>query len=136
MKENKPDVVFLVYNDHATNFSLERDPTFAIGTAAEYQPADEGWGPRPVPWSSAIRAGLAHRAVGDPAGLRPHHRQRDGCGPRPDGAAEPDVRQQPGAWPCPVIPFHVNVVQYPVPGRAASSWGRPSAAPSRATTSR
>jgi Catalytic LigB subunit of aromatic ring-opening dioxygenase len=49
MKDNKPDVVFLVFNDHATAFSLEMIPTFAIGTAAEYQPADEGWGPRPVP---------------------------------------------------------------------------------------
>ena len=48
-KENKPDVVFLVFNDHATAFSLEMIPTFAIGTAAEFQPADEGWGPRPVP---------------------------------------------------------------------------------------
>jgi protocatechuate 4,5-dioxygenase beta chain len=44
-----PDVIFLVYNDHATAFSLEMIPTFAIGTAAEYTPADEGWGPRPVP---------------------------------------------------------------------------------------
>ena len=43
MKENKPDVIFLVYNDHATAFSLEMIPTFAIGTAA-FQPADEGWG--------------------------------------------------------------------------------------------
>jgi protocatechuate 4,5-dioxygenase beta chain len=49
MKDNKPDVIFLVYNDHATAFSLEMIPTFAIGTAAQYQPADEGWGPRPVP---------------------------------------------------------------------------------------
>ncbi len=49
MKDNKPDVVFLVYNDHATAFSLEMIPTFAIGTAAKFQPADEGWGPRPVP---------------------------------------------------------------------------------------
>jgi protocatechuate 4,5-dioxygenase beta chain len=24
-------------------------PTFAIGCAAEFKPADEGWGPRPVP---------------------------------------------------------------------------------------
>src|ERR1700755_2366115 len=48
-KEQKPDVVFLVFNDHATAFSLEMIPTFAIGTAAEYAPADEGWGPRPVP---------------------------------------------------------------------------------------
>ena len=49
MKDHKPDVIFLVYNDHATAFSLDLIPTFAIGTAAEYQPADEGWGPRPVP---------------------------------------------------------------------------------------
>ena len=45
LKENKPDVILLVYNDHATAFSLDMIPTFAIGTAAEYQPADEGWGP-------------------------------------------------------------------------------------------
>jgi protocatechuate 4,5-dioxygenase beta chain len=40
MKDNKPDVIFLVFNDHATAFSLDMIPTFAIGTAAEYQPAD------------------------------------------------------------------------------------------------
>src|SRR5215831_12441231 len=49
MKDHKPDVIFLVFNDHATAFSLEMIPTFAIGTAAEFNPADEGWGPRPVP---------------------------------------------------------------------------------------
>ena len=45
----KPDVVILVFNDHATSFSLTMVPTFAIGCAESYQPADEGWGPRPVP---------------------------------------------------------------------------------------
>jgi protocatechuate 4,5-dioxygenase beta chain len=49
LKDNTPDVIFLVYNDHATAFSLAMIPTFAIGTAASYAPADEGWGPRPVP---------------------------------------------------------------------------------------
>ncbi len=49
MKDNRPDVIFLVYNDHATAFSLEMIPTFAIGCAAEFKPADEGWGARPVP---------------------------------------------------------------------------------------
>ena len=49
MQAHRPDVIFLVYNDHATAFSLDMIPTFAIGTAAEFQPADEGWGPRPVP---------------------------------------------------------------------------------------
>ena len=49
MKDHKPDVIFLVYNDHATAFSLDLIPTFAIGTAAQFQPADEGLGPAPVP---------------------------------------------------------------------------------------
>jgi protocatechuate 4,5-dioxygenase beta chain len=49
MKDNKPDVIFLVYNDHATAFSLDMIPTFAIGTAASFTPADEGYGARPVP---------------------------------------------------------------------------------------
>ena len=49
MAEQKPDVVILVYNDHASAFSLDLVPTFALGTGASYKPADEGWGPRPVP---------------------------------------------------------------------------------------
>jgi gallate dioxygenase len=49
MQENTPDVVVLIYNDHGTAFGLDVIPTFAIGTAAEFAPADEGWGPRPVP---------------------------------------------------------------------------------------
>jgi protocatechuate 4,5-dioxygenase beta chain len=35
MQDNRPDAIFLVYNDHATAFSLDFIPTFAIGTAAE-----------------------------------------------------------------------------------------------------
>ena len=48
MAEEKPDVAHL-YNDHASTFSVELFPTFALGCAAEFPPADEGWGPRPVP---------------------------------------------------------------------------------------
>lgn len=40
LKDNTPDVIFLVYNDHATAFSLDMIPTFAIGCAAEFTPAD------------------------------------------------------------------------------------------------
>jgi protocatechuate 4,5-dioxygenase beta chain len=40
------------------------------------------------------------------------------------------------AWPCPVIPFAVNVVQYPVPSgrRCFATWARPSARRWRAST--
>ena len=49
MKTHKPDVIFAVYNDHATAFSLAMIPTFAIMTGPEFNPADEGYGARPVP---------------------------------------------------------------------------------------
>ena len=55
MAETKPDVVILVYNDHASAFSLEIIPTFALGCAAEFPIADEGWGP-PSGRRSARRA--------------------------------------------------------------------------------
>ena len=42
-------VIFLVYNDHCTAFDARCIPTFALGCGAEFQPADEGGGPRPVP---------------------------------------------------------------------------------------
>src|SRR5258706_1910516 len=49
IREAKPDVILLVYNDHASAFSLEVIPTFALGCAAVFPIADECWAPRPVP---------------------------------------------------------------------------------------
>src|ERR1700753_4326298 len=49
MAEINPDIVIEVYNDHGTAFSLQYIPTFSLGVAEEFPPADEGWGPRRVP---------------------------------------------------------------------------------------
>jgi len=40
----RPDIAVVFYNDHGLNFFLDKMPTFAIGAAAQYQNADEGWG--------------------------------------------------------------------------------------------
>jgi len=40
----QPDTAVVIYNDHGLNFFLDKMPTFAIGAAAEYRNADEGWG--------------------------------------------------------------------------------------------
>jgi len=45
----QPDVAVIIYNDHGLNFFLDTMPTFAIGAAAEYQNADEGWGLKTLP---------------------------------------------------------------------------------------
>src|SRR6185295_20405164 len=44
LEEMKPDVAVTIYNDHGLNFFLDKMPAFAIGAAAEYRNADEGWG--------------------------------------------------------------------------------------------
>lgn len=40
----KPDIVVSCFNDHGLNFFLDKQPTFAIGTAPEFVSEDEGWG--------------------------------------------------------------------------------------------
>ncbi len=49
MQEVKPDIVIVFYNDHGLEMFLDKKPTFAIGTAAQYENADEGWGIKPIP---------------------------------------------------------------------------------------
>ncbi len=129
LRENKPDVIFLVYNDHATAFSLDLIPTFAIGTAAQYQPADEGWGPRPVPTVMGhpdLAAHIAQSVIQDDFDLTIVNKMDVDHGltvPLSLMCGQQDKAS--GAWPCPVIPFAVNVVQYPVPsGRRCFNLGR------------
>ena len=119
MKDNKPDVIFLVYNDHATAFSLDIIPTFAIGTAAQFQPADEGWGPRPVPVVKGhpdLASHIAQSVIQQDFDLTIVNKMDVDHGltvPLSLMCGQPPVDQF--EWPCPVIPFAVNVVQYPVP---------------------
>ena len=125
LKDHKPDVVFLVFNDHATAFSLEMIPTFAIGTAAQYQPADEGWGPRPVPvvqGHPALASHIAQSVIQDDFDLTIVNKMDVDHGLTVPLSL---MCGQPAAWPCPVIPFAVNVVQYPVPsGRRCYQLGQ------------
>jgi protocatechuate 4,5-dioxygenase beta chain len=115
LREQRPDVIFLVYNDHATAFSLELIPTFAIGTAAEFAVADEGWGPRPVPkviGHPELASHIAQSVIQDDFDLTIVNRMDVDHGLTVPLSL---MCGQPAAWPCPVIPFAVNVVQYPVP---------------------
>ena len=115
MQDNLPDVIFLVYNDHATSFDLGVIPTFAIGTAAEFEPADEGYGPRPVPKVHGhpdLAAHIAQSVIQQDFDLTLVNNLKVD-----HGLTVPLTLLfgQPENWPCKVIPFHVNVVQYPVP---------------------
>jgi protocatechuate 4,5-dioxygenase beta chain len=111
----KPDVVILVYNDHASAFSLELIPTFALGCAAAFPPADEGWGPRPVPTVEGypeLAWHMAQSLILDEFDITIVNEM-----PVDHGLTVPMslLFGEPAAWPVKVIPLAVNVVQYPPP---------------------
>jgi protocatechuate 4,5-dioxygenase, beta chain len=115
IKELDPDVVILVYNDHATAFSLELIPTFALGCAADYAIADEGWGPRAVPpvvGHPELAWHIAQSVILDEFDLTLVNKMEVDHGLTVPLSL---MFGQPDAWPCPVVPLCVNVVQYPPP---------------------
>tara|TARA_R110000772_G_scaffold246283_1_gene359951 strand:- start:1469 stop:2308 length:840 start_codon:yes stop_codon:yes gene_type:complete len=113
--KEKPDVIFLIYNDHASAFSLDMIPTFAIGVGESYAPADEGWGPRPVPRVEGhpdLAWHMAQSIIQDDFDLTMVNTMDVDHGLTVPLSLMFGQAEQ---WPCKVIPFAVNVVQYPVP---------------------
>jgi len=125
IKEAKPDVVILVYNDHASAFSLDIVPTFAIGCASSFNIADEGWGPRPVPvveGHPALATHIAHSVIQQDFDLTIVNKMDVDHGLTVPLSL---LFGQPDAWPVKVIPVAVNVVLYPVPsGRRCYALGQ------------
>lgn len=113
--ELEPDVAIVVYNDHASAFSMEIIPTFAIGVAPKYLPADEGYGPRAVPpldGAPELAWHLAESLILDEFDMTI-------CNELPvdHGLTVPlsVVFGQPKRWPVSVIPVAINMIQYPPP---------------------
>jgi protocatechuate 4,5-dioxygenase, beta chain len=113
--QNLPDVIVLVYNDHASAFDMKIIPTFALGCGETYAPADEGWGPREVPdveghpdlaWHMAQSLILDEFDMTIINEMDVDH-----------GLTVPLTMLfgAPDNWPCKVIPLAVNVVTYPPP---------------------
>jgi protocatechuate 4,5-dioxygenase, beta chain len=118
LRKVKPDVAVVVYNDHGLNFFLDKMPTFAIGAAAEYRNADEGWGIPTLPpfkgdpdlsWH-IIESVVAEEF--DPVTCQEMLVDHGFTLPMklfwPDDAV----------WPVRVVPVSVNTVQHPLPSPA------------------
>lgn len=115
MAETKPDVCFVVFNDHGCAISPDIVPTFALGCAVEFPPADEGFGPRPVPVVQGYPEFAAH--IGQEVILEGFDLTLMNTMAVDHGLTVPLSLMfgQPNAWPCPIIPLAVNVTQYPYP---------------------
>ena len=115
LADRNPDVLIVIYNDHGSALSLETVPTFTIGVAPSYLPADEGRGRRPVPTfpgEPELSWDIVDSLV--PEGFDLTVCQRLDVD---HGLSEPlvtlfgDVEE----WPVRIVPIAVNVVQQPTP---------------------
>lgn len=115
IEQKKPDVLFLIYNDHVTSFFFDHYSAFALGIDDRYEVADEGSGQRDLP---AIKG---HAALAQHVGACFVADEFDmsffqdkyldhGCF-SPLSMLMP---HQPD-WPVPIVPLQVGVLQLPIP---------------------
>jgi len=115
LEDNKPDVLFFIYNDHVTSFFFDHYSAFTLGIGEEYRTADEGGGPRQLPPIKG-HMGLAHHIgkalVADEFDLSTFQDK-----PMDHGFFSPLSMLTPHdpEWPAKVVPLQIGVLQFPIP---------------------
>lgn len=134
LKDVKPDIAVIIYNDHGLNFFLDKMPTFAVGAAPQYKNADEGWGiPVMPPFDGDLDLSwhLIESLIADDFDLTTCQEMLvDHAFTLPMAVLWPEQ----GKWPVRTVPVCVNTVQFPLPsvkrcfslgqaiGKAIESW--------------
>jgi protocatechuate 4,5-dioxygenase beta chain len=115
LREVRPDVAVVIYNDHGLNFFLDAMPAFAIGAAREYANADEGWGlpvVRSFPGEPDLSWHLIQSLIDDEFDVTSCQRMLvDHAFTIPMSLLWPGG----GAWPVRTVPVSINTVQHPLP---------------------
>lgn len=115
LARKRPDVLFLIYNDHITSFFFDHYSQFALGIGERYWPADEGGGPRKLPPINGHPGLAQHVATGlvaDEFDLAYFQAKGldHGCF-SPLSLLWPHEKEWPGA----IVPLQVGVLQFPIP---------------------
>src|SRR3954469_1747262 len=115
LAQQTPDVLFFIYNDHVSSFFFDHYSAFSLGVGERHEVADEGGGARD------LAPGAGHPALGRHIGCSLVADEFD-MSFFQDRALDHGVfsplsllcPHEP-AWPVPVIPLQVGVLQSPVP---------------------
>ena len=118
LRQMRPDVVVVLYNDHGLNFFLDKMPTFAVGDANEYKHADEGWGlpvSQPYPGDPSLSWHLIESLVVDEFDVTTCQEMLvDHAFTIPLSLLWPEPNQRPVR----TVPVSINTVQHPLPSPA------------------
>lgn len=115
LAEKKPDALFFIYNDHVSSFFFDHYSAFSLGVGERHEVADEGGGARDLPplaGHPALARHIGRSLVADEFDMSFFQdRALD------HGVFSPMSLLCPHkpAWPIPVIPLQVGVLQSPVP---------------------
>jgi hypothetical protein len=116
LESARPDAMVVFYNDHLNRFFFDAYPTFAIGVGEQLPLADEGWGRRPLPdfkGHPELAWHITRSLIADEFDLTVCQEMEIDHGilsPLPF-LTEPEKH----GWPCPIVPFPINVIQHPLP---------------------
>lgn len=115
LADKKPDVLFFIYNDHVSSFFFDHYSAFSLGVGERHEVADEGGGARDLPALAghpALARHIGRSLVADEFDMSFFQdRALD------HGVFSPMSLLCPHepAWPIPVVPLQVGVLQSPVP---------------------
>ncbi|HWV53313.1 gallate dioxygenase [Pseudorhodoplanes sp.] len=115
LADRKPDVLFMVYNDHVTSFFFDHYSAFTLGIDDRYEVADEGGGARalpPVKGHAALSHHIGTALMADEFDMSFFQdRALD------HGCFSPLSMMCPHEpeWPVSIVPLQVGVLQFPIP---------------------
>lgn len=115
LDEKKPDVMFVIYNDHITSFFFDHYSPFVLGVGESYPVADEGGGARPLPPLKGHAALACH--IGQSLACEEFDLSFFQGKPLDHGCFSPMSMLCPHEpdWPVQIVPLQVGVLQLPVP---------------------
>ena len=116
LSEHKPDVLFMIYNDHITSFFFDHYSAFTLGVGDRYEVADEGGGARDVPpvaGHAELARHIGHSLMAEEFDMSFFQRKPldHGCFSPLSMFKQPDEQ----GWPSAIIPLQVGVLQFPIP---------------------
>lgn len=126
IKQRKPDVLFMIYNDHVTSFFFDHYSAFTLGVGEKYEVADEGGGARDIPaigGHSALARHIGQSLMSEEFDMSFFQDKAldHGCFSPLSVMCE---RTETG-WPLSIVPLQVGVLQFPVPsGRRCYKLGQ------------
>ena len=116
LREQQPDAIVYIYNDHVTSFFFDHYSAFALGIGSEYTVADEGGGARDLPGIGGHPALARH--IGTSLMSDEFDMSFFQDKPLDHGFFSPMsalLERTATGWPTRVVPLQVGVLQFPIP---------------------